>query len=176
MIHATIDTFDAGRYFDRGIRLMVETADAREKQDKPGVMWALLREAAQVSRSWTAPPRTTLPAKSAIPEGPDTVTEWQRAVFAFEEKETVTQMYGRRPKPQWTAEQHTHAEVTLGLFHGAALMLSGDRKRLRAAVYAYALGVPPRKIRAFTGLSRFQLQRAKDRACADMLDALSQIA
>lgn len=158
------------RWLERGMRLMVESGDAREADGRVGVMWALLREAAQVSRSWPAPPRPGHGSRSVMPEARETVTEWQRAVFAFEEGLTVTQMYGRAPRHQWTAEQHSHAEITLDLFHRAALALSGDRRRLRRAVYAYALGAPPRKIKAQFGLSRFQLSRAKGRAMTDMAD------
>lgn len=168
-------SFDVTRYMHRAAELAADTLHGRERLTPENAMWAMLREAADVSRSWSAPPRTAFPGRSAMPEAPDTVTEWQRAVFAFEEGLTVTQMYGIRPRAQWTAEQHTHAEVTLRLFHDRAFRLSGDRRRLMRATWDYAAGTPPREMRARYGMSRWQVQRARERVSAEMLGGLRGI-
>ena len=138
-------------------------------------MWALLREAAKVSRAWPSPPRSGHSSKSTMPEGPDLVSEWQRAVFAFEEGITVTQMYGCPPREQFTAEQHSSAEFTLSLFHGAAFRMAGARRKLLRATWLYAAGFPPRKITAATGMNRHQIQRARQRASEEMYAAWVQL-
>ena len=175
-MHFRPERFDASRYMHRAAELAADSLHARERLTAENAMWAMLREAADVSRTWSGVPRSGYPAKSAMPESPDTVTEWQRAVFAYEEGITVTQMYGAPARPQWTAEQHTHAEVTLSLFHGAAFALCGDRRRLMAATWDYAAGAPPRKLRSKYGMSRWQVQRARERASGEMLTALRRIA
>lgn len=172
MIHQPIK-LDISGYFDRGIRLMVETTHAREKRDQPAVMWALLCEAAEVSRSWPAPPRSGHPSKSAMPEAPDDLTEWERRNDDF--REGVTIAARSSPRTEWSARQHSEAEFTLSLF-SATFRLAGARKTLRRATWLYASGMPPRKITALTGLTRHQIQRARERASREMFEALGQLA
>jgi hypothetical protein len=173
MLDTTEDTrMDITRYLNRGRWLIAESGDGRQKVTSAGAIWALLREAAAVSGTWGAVPRSGYPSTSPGFNGPDTATEWDRARNAFEEGITVTQMYGTKPRPQFTAEQHDQAVFTLRLFHDQAFKMSGARVKLRAAVYEHAKGMPPRKVRAATGMDRHQLQRAKERACEDMLAAL----
>lgn len=135
-------------------------------------MWELMREAARVSSiAYSAPPRTGYPAKSSLPDGPDEVSDWQRmAAYLRGELEEMPTDTSRPAQP--SAEQITRAEAVLDVWHKHALARKGAKSRIKRAVYLKALGVPDRKVRAVTGMTRQAIHRAKDEAMRDMLEAV----
>jgi hypothetical protein len=76
MLDTTEDRrMDVKRYMDRGRWLIAESGDGRQKVTSAGAIWALLREAAAVSGTWSAAPRSGYPSTSPGFNGPDTATE-----------------------------------------------------------------------------------------------------
>jgi hypothetical protein len=175
MKHEAFD-MDTTRYWDRGLRLMVETTEADDRRKPIDAVWALLCEAVAVSAQFGAPPRTGYPAKSAMPDAPDEVSYWARQIEAFTQKTTMHALYGSRPRPQFSAQQISDAHFTLWLFHKFALHGRRDRVSLLSVVHNYAGGMPARRIREATGISRWTLHRRKDQACEDMLAGLRKLA
>lgn len=163
---------DWSRVLAHGANIAVEQARTGSTFKATDAMWALLREAAQVSGIvHSNPPRTGYPVKSAMPDAAADVSTWHLMMSyingTLEEKPEIK----ARP-PQPSPAEITRAEAVLDLWHHAALRDMGDWKRMKKAVYLKACGVPDRKVRAVTGYTRQRLHSAKVRAMQDMLDAL----
>lgn len=158
-------------------RVLIHGATLAAKEARVGAdlkatdaMWALLKEAAQVSAIvHPNPPRTGWPVKSAMPDATVEVTTWHLMMSyirgTLEEKPEIKS----RP-PQPSPHEVTRAEAVIDLWHVAALRTMGDWRKMKKAVYLKACGVPDRKVRAVTGYTRQRLHTAKVRAMQDMLD------
>lgn len=165
--------FDWGKTLRHGEVAAVDAARADQHVGPEDVIWALFREACQVSKSYAGPPRLGYPGKSSLPEPPEEITAWQRmAAYLRGEVDEIPESDISAPRP--TAAQISRADHVLAIWHGHALARKGDRKKLRKAVYALACGLPYRAIRDRTGIARASLYRAKDQAMADMWAAIKQ--
>lgn len=142
-------------------------------QPKPEhAMWELMKEAVQVSSiAYSAPPRVGYPSKSSLPDTVDDVSDWQR-MAAYLRGELSEMPTGHARPPQPSAEQITRAEAVLAIWHTHALSRKGAKSRIKKAVYMKASGVPDRKVRAVTGMTRQAIHSAKDEAMRDMLCAV----
>ena len=138
------------------------------------VIWALLREAAQVSsQAYSGPPRTGYPAKSVMPDAPDSVSQWQMMMAYIQgQVEDAPAVRARPPLP--SAEQVTRSELILSIWHHHALRKKGARHRMKKAVYLKACGVPDRKVRAVTGFTKQAIHAAKEEAMRDMWSVIRQ--
>jgi hypothetical protein len=145
--------------------------NARVNEDA-AVMWGLLCHAVRVSRAADpALPRAGYP--SASPGAwlaPDEITWWHRVAAALRGETDGVVEADNRPPPPEGIEILLRDEV-LQLWHAHALVLLGDGRRLRKAVYALACGVSSRRVQRETGLTRDRLRHARDRAVADLLAA-----
>lgn len=154
------------------IRAGVEMAGEQVRSDvtvkETHVMWALLKEAAQVSSlAYRAPPRSGLPIKSTLPEAPDDVSQWQMMMaYIRGQVEDAPSVRARPPQP--SIEQITRAEIILHIWHHFALKRKGERSKIKRAVYLKACNVPDRKVRAVTGMTRQAIHAAKEEAMLDM--------
>lgn len=163
---------DWQRTIRAGAEMAAEMVRSDVRADERHVIWALLVEAAQVSRrAYTSPPRTRLPSKSALPEAAEDVTYWHR-IMAYLRGEIEEMDAGTTRPPLPTAEQISRCEIILHIWHHYALVRKGDRSRIKRAVYLKACGVPDRKVRAVTGLTRQSLHSAKDEAMRDMWEVI----
>ena len=161
-------TFDWSRAIRVGEALAVENTRSDVKLDATHVMWELLREAASVSaRAYPAPPRSSYPAKSSMPDAPGEFSEWQRmAAYLRGEVQEASDFQPTPPRP--SAEQVTRAEAVLDVWHRHALRRKGDAPRIKKAVYLKACGVKDARVRAVTGLTKQALHAAKVEAMRDM--------
>ena len=82
---------------------------------------------------------------------------------------------GRMAAQRPSAKQITRAEVMLELWHHVALVDTGDRKRLKRAVYLKASGMRPRAVQEHTGLNYQQLWKAQKDACSDVWEKIMQL-
>ena len=132
------------------------------------IAWALLRDAATVSRiAYPAPPRRGFPTSSSMPDAADDVTQWQlMSAYLQGHLTSLPDIENRPPKP--TAAEVDRAAIVLDLWHHCALARKGDKSRLKKAVYLRACGVAPRKIASVTGLNPQQLRRATMEASTDI--------
>lgn len=137
--------------------------------DDSAIMWALLCDAAKVSRiAYKAPPPQGFPGKSVMPDAPEEISAFAKMrAYLSGELEEMPEEASRDPQPDAAAIDR--AEAVLWLWHNEALNNKGARSNLKKAVYAKALGVPDRKVRAKTGLTREQIKHAKRQAVSDML-------
>lgn len=140
------------------------------------VAWALLCEAAEVSRiSYQAPPRSGFPGRSAMPESSDEVTQWQlMSAYLRGEISSLPDGFGKAPRPE--AHVIDRAELMLDLWHQVILNTRGDRQRLKRAVYERACGAKPRHVCAKYGMKYPQLQRAVEQASDDMAQTIEKYA
>jgi len=158
------------------IKAGVEMAAEQTRSDvdvrEHHVMWALLRDAASVSgRAYPAPPRTGWPSKSAMPDAPDDVSQWQMMMAYIQgQVEDAPSVESKPPMP--SAEQVTRSEIILHIWHHHALRDRGGRHRIKKAVYLKACGVSDRRVRAVTGFTRQAIHAAKDAAMQDMWDVI----
>ena len=164
--------FDWKRAIRAGEEMAVENARRDVKLGVEHVMWELLRDAAGVSqRAYSGPPRLGYPAKSAMPEGPAEITPWQMmAAYLRGEVEEMPAEDAAPPRP--SMEQVSRAEAVLDVWHWHALKRKGEKSRIKRAVYLKACGVPDRKVRAVTGMTRQAIHAAKVEAMRDMWDAI----
>lgn len=167
--------FDWDRAWRTGHRLA--SLDLREGQmvDDARIMWALLVEAARVSRTFRAPPRTGYPSQSVMPEAPDEISQWALEMAYYRDddaRKEIDPPKNRPPLPSAAAISRTDA--VLSIWHAHALVGVANWKAKRDAVYAKACRVPDRVITGRTGLIRSAVNHAKDRAVRDMLDALGR--
>ena len=137
--------------------------------------WALLKEAARVSRiSYPAPPRTGFPTSSSLPDAPDTVSQWQLlSAYLRGELETLPSKEMKPSRP--SAEQIDRADLILHLWHHHALARVGDKSRLKRGVYLKANGMHPQKISHILGINSRQLKRAQDEASLDIVYEIEKL-
>jgi hypothetical protein len=158
------------------IKAGVEMAGEQVRSDvqvkETHVMWALLKEAAQVSSlAYRAPPRTGWPQKSSLPDAPDDVSQWQMMMaYIRGQVEDAPAVKARPPQP--SVEQIARAEIILHIWHHYALKRKGERSRIKRAVYLKACNVPDRKVRAVTGMTKQAIHAAKEEAMRDMWAAI----
>jgi len=138
------------------------------------IAFALLREAAWVSRvAYPAPPRSGFPSRSAMPESPDEVTQWQlMSAYLRGEISSLPDEPGSAPRPE--AYVIDRAELILDLWHQVALITKGNKRTLKRAVYERALGVKPRRITQRYGLHYKQLNSAVMEASDDMAQQIDK--
>lgn len=138
-------------------------------------MWALLCQAADTTaRAFRSGFPLGYPGKSAMPDAPDDVTEWQLMMAYYRGEILEAPTTENRPPPP-PASAITRAEHVLDVYHRVALRRFGDWKRMRKAVYLKATKCPEPKILAQTGFNRRRLQYARDEACRDMWDEVQRI-
>ena len=163
---------DLARHWQRADEL-AEPRDRKTMQvDDVDRMWALLQEAAQTSRWFSAPPRTGYPSQSAMPDSPDEISHWQ-AMLAYlrGEVDEPPEMDERSIQPRPDPQAITRCDWVLKLFHTYALNGRRNKMHGRKALWAYAAGAKAIKVRRKFGLSRYQMQRIKSDAMDDMLRA-----
>ena len=151
-----------------GFKLAEQQVRRDRRIKMPNVAWALLCEAAEVSRiSYQAPPRSGFPGRSAMPESPDEVTQWQlMSAYLRGEISSLPDEPQKMPRPE--AHVIDRAELILDLWHQTALITKGNKRALKRAVYEKALGVKPRKIIQRYDLHYKQLNAAVLEASEDM--------
>lgn len=165
--------FDWKRAQIAGLEMAMDHVRKGQGVTDRDIWWALLCEAAEVARlCYSAPPRTGMPRKSAMPDAPDEVSDWQ-LISAYLNGTLEEMPTDESQPPQPSAEQVTRSEMVLWVWHEAALKENGDWKRMRKAVYLKACGVPDRKVRAVTGFTRQRIHSAKNTAMQDMADFVS---
>ena len=167
-IDARLRNHDWRRTIAEGVEMAKDQIRSDVKMDESHVMWALLCEASKVAeQAYTAPPRSGFPTKAALPEAPADVTQWQLiSAYLRGEVEEIPEADARPPRP--TAEQVTRSEVILEVWHRFALNRFGERSKMKKAVYLKACGVPDRKVRAVTGMTKQRIHSAKKEAMQDM--------
>lgn len=134
------------------------------------VIWALLCEAASVSRFYSAPPRQGYPSQSSWPDFPDEVTMWHKiSAYMRGELEDLPETNGRPPRP--SAEAITMADHVLHVWHHA-VSLGRNKKR---AVYLRACGAKAGKIARVSGVTTTELKTARRRALGEMLRHISRL-
>lgn len=165
---ADLRAFDWQRALLRAVEPAAEDMRRGQEMTERDIWWHMLKDAAQVSRiAYSGPPRSGYPVKSAMPDAPKEFTEWQRmAAYLRGELDEMPVTESRPPQP--SAAQITQAEMVLRVWHIAALRDKGDWSRIKRAVYLKACGVPDRKIRAVTGLTKQRIHHAKCAAMEDM--------
>lgn len=162
----------------RGIRDGFHIARDQVRKDRavtlPHIAWALLTEAAQVSRiAYAAPPRTGYPVKSAMPESVDEVTQWQlMSAYLRGDITSLPDDEGKAPRPE--AHVIDRAGLILDLWHQVALAQKGDKRRLKKAVYDRAQGIKPRVICKKYGITYRQLHSALEHASEDMAQQIEK--
>lgn len=163
-------TYDWQRAFRAGAEL---ARDDRRLGDTPeAVMWALLRDAFRVSRFFAGAPRLGYPSRSALPEVPDEITVWQR-IAAYLRGE-VDEFPEYDPVPvRPTAEECTRADHVLQLFHSVTIAW-GENSRRRRCVAALAMGMRKRTVTSRYGLTRRQIDLARDAALRGMVAKLPE--
>jgi len=168
VIDMGIETFDWTRAIRAGEIMAVENARRDANLGVEHVMWELLREAADVSqRAYSGLPRLGYPEKSAMPDAPPEVTTWQMmAAYLRGEVEEMPTDTSTKPRP--SMEQVSRSEAVLDVWHWHALKRKGQGSRIKHAVYLKACGVPDRKVRAVTGMTRQAIHAAKVEAMQDM--------
>jgi hypothetical protein len=171
-IDARLRNHDWRRTIAEGVELAKDQIRSDVTMNETHVMWALLKEAASVSSTaYSAPPRTGLPIKSALPEAPDDVTQWQRiSAYLRGEVEELPDIQSKPPRP--SAEQVTRSEIILEIWHRFCLLRFGERSKMKKAVYLKACGQPDRKVRAVTGMTKQRIHSAKKEAMQDMWEIM----
>lgn len=160
--------YDWTRAWQRGCDMALEQSRRGDEITELSVMWALMCEAAKVSKFMANPPRAGFPAKSAMPDAPDDVTIWHKmSAYLNGTLEEMPETEMRPPTP--SAEEVTRAEMVIELWHKVALRDMGDWRRMRKAVYLKACGIPDRKVRSVTGYSRQRIHKAKNDAMREMV-------
>lgn len=162
-------TYDWQRAFRAGAEL---ARDDRRLGDTPeAVMWVLLRDAFRVSRFFAGTPRAGYPSKSSMPDAPDEITVWQQ-ISAYLRGE-VDELPEYEPSPvRPSAEECTRADHVLRLFH-AATSAWGTNSRRRKSVAALAMGMRKRAVSSRYGLTRRQIDVARERALREMVEKIS---
>ncbi len=171
-IDGRLRNHDWRRTIAEGVELAKDQIRSDVTMDETHVMWALLKEAAQVSSiAYSAPPRTGLPIKSTLPEAADDVTQWQRiSAYLRGEVEELPEIETRPPRP--SAEQVTRSEIILEVWHRYCLSRFGERSKMKKAVYLKACEVPDRKVRAITGMTKQRIHSAKKEAMENMWEII----
>ncbi|WP_171232181.1 hypothetical protein [Ruegeria sp. HKCCA4812] len=171
-IDGRLRNHDWRRTIAEGVELAKGQIRSDVTMDETHVMWALLCEAAEVSKiAYSGPPRTGMPSKSALPEAPDDVTQWQRiSAYLRGEVEELPEIEARAPRP--SAEQVTRSEIILEVWHRFCINRFGERSKMKKAVYLKACGMPDRKVRTVTGMTKQRIHSAKKEAMQDMWEII----
>ncbi len=158
-------TYDWQRAFRAGAEL---ARDDRRLGDTPeAIMWVLLRDAFRVSRFFAGTPRAGYPVKSAMPEAPDEITIWQK-INAYIKGE-VQELPEYEPSPiRPSAEECTRADHVLRLFHSVTSGWGTNSTR-RKSVAALAMGLRKEAVIRRYGLTRRQIDVARERALREMV-------
>jgi hypothetical protein len=158
--------FDWRRALVHGVDLVAQNNPPDAEWHTWQAMWELLREAAETSKiAYAAPPRSGYPAKSLMPDATDDITYWQRmAGYVRGELEDAPTDRPRPPMPSAAAVSRCDA-VLYAWHHGTPRVPI----KFKRPIYMRACGVPPRKIRAVTGISKDQLQYQREKAMVAML-------
>lgn len=134
------------------------------------IAWALLCEAARVSRSYPAPPRSGYPVKSSWPDFPDEVTMWHKmSAYLQGDLDELPEDESRPPMP--SAAEISRADHVLTVWHHA-VSLGRNKKR---AVYLRACGAKAGKIARVSGVTTTELKTARRRALGEMLRHISRL-
>lgn len=162
-------TYDWQRAFRAGAEM---ARDDRRLGDTPeAIMWVLLRDAFRVSRFFAGTPQSGYPVKSAMPEAPDEITIWQK-ISAYIKGE-VQELPEYEPSPiRPSAEECTRADHVLRLFHSVTSGW-GTNSRRRKSVAALAMGMRKRAVSSRYGLTRRQIDVARERALREMVEKIS---
>ena len=138
MIHTF--TFDWRRTLLHGVTLAAEDRDfADEDPASWQAVWCLLKEAAQVSRSFDGPPRSDYPEKAIWPDAPDEVTHYQRmAAYLRGEVDEAPSDEPLPPIP--SAAEVTRADMVLDAWHRWALRRGGHPHPHKRHIYRLASG------------------------------------
>ena len=104
-------------------------------------MWALLCEAAEVSRAFPGPPRSGHPEKAAWPDAPDEITHWQRQA-AYLRGDLDELPYDDPAPPVPSAAEVTRADVVLDAWHTYALRRGAFPYPHKKYIYRLASGAP----------------------------------
>lgn len=160
---------DWRRTISHGVDLALEALPMTATLRDHNVVWALVKEAAFVSRvTYPAPPRSSFPSKAALPDAPDDVTQWQLiSAYLRGDIDSLPATVQARPA-QPSKEQIDRCEVILEVWHRHALKRKGDRSRMKKAIWLKANNAAARHILAVTGLSRQRVQHAQNEAMRDM--------
>lgn len=162
--------FDWRRALLHGVTLAAENHRDHDTPEAWTAMWELLREAAAVSRSWDAPPRSGFPDRGSWPETPDEITAWQRQMAYLQG--TLDEVPQEDPEPPVpSAAEVTRAEAVLSLWHDSALIVGGHPHRHKRAIWRLAEGVFLGSVIRMTGLHRSEVLALRKRAATDMLRA-----
>lgn len=165
-----IRRFDWRRALLHGVTLAAENHRDHDTPEAWTAMWELLREAAAVSRSWDAPPRSGFPDRGSWPETPDEITTWQRQMAYLQG--TLDEAPQEEPEPPVpSAAEVTRAEAVLNLWHDSALIVGGQPHRHKRAVWRLAEGAFLGSVTRMTGLHRSEVLALRKRAATDMLRA-----
>lgn len=132
--------------------------------------WELLVEAARISRSFEAPPRSGYPERGSWPETPDEVTPWQRQM-AYLRGEVDEVEQDDPPPPAPTAAEVTRAEAVLDLFHRHALMRGQYPHPCKRHIYRLANGAPLGVVMRLSGMKRHEVLAMRRRAAEEILRA-----
>ncbi len=163
--------FDWRKAILHGIDLAAENFREHEDAAPYTAMWELLREAAGISRSFDAPPRTGYPEKAMWPETPDEITPWQRQMAYLQG--TLDEVdHGEPPPPMPSAADVTRAEAVLDLWHRHALWRGGHPHPHKRAIYRWADGGTLGLAIRMTGLRRHEVLALRQRAAEQMLRAI----
>jgi len=163
-------SFDWQRAFRAGADL---ARDDRRLGDTPeAIMWVLLRDAFRVSRFFAGTPYLGYPSKSSMPEAPDEITVWQQ-ISAYLRGE-VDELPEYEPSPvRPSAEECTRADHVLRLFHSVTSAWGTNSTR-RKSVAALAMGMRKRTVTSRYGLTRRQIDLARDAALRGMVAKLPE--
>ena len=175
IIPQEITRIDWERAWKAGEELARERLRSNQNLTDILIVWALVVEAFKVSKiAYSAPPRTGYPQKSSLPEAPDDLSYWAKTIAALQGQIDASDLEMESSTPLPNAEQITRASAILILFHQFALPRKGDKSRIKKALALKASGIRQAAIIKATGLNKQSIFRAKEEACADMLDIIAK--
>ena len=162
-----INGFDWGEAWRHGKSIAGDYARSGTAINDEAIIWALLCEAATVSKSYRLPPRQGYPTQSSWPDASDEVTMWQKiSAYIKGELEELPEVDSRPPTP--SAADISRADAVLTIWHHA-VTLGRVRKQ---AVYLRACGAKTGKVTRVSGVTVTDLKNDKRRAVSEMLGHL----
>jgi len=153
-----------------GARIAIETRRDFDGEDVATwqAMWALLVEAAGVSRGFPAPPRSEYPEKAIWPDAPDEVTYWQRqAAYLRGELDELTPEEPTPPVP--SSAEVTRAEMVLDAWHKYALRRGDCPHPHKKHIYRLASGATLGTVARLCGQRRHYVLALRRQASVQML-------
>lgn len=163
--------FDWRKALNHGVTLYAENIRDHDTAEAWVAMWELLCEAARVSRSYEAPPRSDYPEKGAWPDAPDEMTHFQRGMAYL--RGEIDEAAPDEPLPPIpTAAEITRADAVLALWHNHALCRPGGPLPAKRAIYALAEGKPLGAVMRMSGMNRHEVLAMRKKAAEQMLRAL----